>query len=116
MADAVAELSSAWTDRLEQAAVVVPLRKRALERVRELVAQGPPVDLVEAGLEQHYVFLSEREAVFVFDGPDVCETVGRLLREPALWRLSAEWAACIAGRPRLAEAGFAWLRSSRGRP
>ncbi len=108
LAESVAELSSAWTDRLEHVAVILPLRKGALERARALIAQGPPFDPAQAGLERHHVFLGEREVIFVFDGANVRETVQRLLRDPGTWRATAEWTACIAGRPRLAEPGFAW--------
>lgn len=108
LAELLAELGTAWSERLEQVAVVVPLKEGALERARTLTAQGPPFDLAEAKLDRHYVFLSEREAVFVFVGPQVGETVRRLLGDPATWGAGAGWAPLIAGRPRLAELGFAW--------
>jgi hypothetical protein len=108
IAGLVAEFSSSWTDRLEQVAVVVPLRSGALERARALIAEGPPFDPAEAGLQRHQVFFSEREIVFVFDGVDVRETVRRLMRDPTLRLAAAAWAACIAGPPRLAEPGYVW--------
>jgi hypothetical protein len=108
IAGLVAELSSTWTDRLEQVALVVPLRNGAIERARALIAEGPPFDPAEAGLQRHQVFLSEQEIVFVFDGVDVRETVRRLMRAPALRFAAAAWATCIAGPPRLAEPGYVW--------
>lgn len=108
LADALAELSTVRGERLEHVAVVVPLKPGAVERARRLIAEGPPFDPAEAGLQHHHVFVSDREVVFVFDGADVSQTVRRLLSDPRVWRLTAAWSACLAGRPRLAEAAFSW--------
>lgn len=113
IAASVAELSSSAAERREQVAVVVPLKKGAVERARRLLADGPPFDPTEAKLERHHVFFGDREAVFVFEGPDVTAAVRGLLRDPAIWRATAEWAACVSGRPRLAEPIFTWRASAR---
>ena len=47
--------------------VVLPLRAGARARVRALLAEGPPFDPEAAGLDRHQVFLSDREAVFLFE-------------------------------------------------
>lgn len=108
LADTLAELSTLRGEQGEWVAVVLPLKPGAFERALELIAEGPPFDPAEAGLGQHHVFVSEQEAVFVFDGVNVRETVRRLLTSPQAWRLSAAWAGCLAGRPRLAEAAYSW--------
>jgi hypothetical protein len=115
IADLVAEFSSAWTDRLEQVALVVPLKSGTLERARGLIAEGPPFDPAEAGLQRHQVFFSEREIVFVFDGVDVRETVRRVMSDPALpFAAAAAWADCIAGPPLLAEPAYVWPANGAG--
>ena len=49
--------------------VVVPLADGARERARELLEQGPPFDPAATHLERHSVYLTDREAVFVFETP-----------------------------------------------
>jgi hypothetical protein len=57
--------------------VVLPLQPGARERVRALLAEGPPFDPEAAGLDRHQVFLTDREGVFLFEAarPSV---IGRL--------------------------------------
>jgi hypothetical protein len=95
-------------ERVEQVAVVLPLRPGALEAARELVAEGPPFDPAEAEIERHAVFLTEREAIFVFSGADACEHLRGFLEDTAVWRAADRWAACLDGPPRLAEATFSF--------
>jgi hypothetical protein len=85
----------------ERVTVIVPLKAGHDDRAKELVAQGPPFDPAGLGLERHEVFISAREAVFVFSGPHVREKLEHATRNPALWRAGLAWRACIAGRPRL---------------
>jgi hypothetical protein len=91
--------------------LVVPLRKGAAARARELVAEGPPFELETTELDRHEVYLTDSEAVFVF------ETVGdepplRLQAgNPMLREAAAAWRECMAGRPRKAETLFSWTRT-----
>lgn len=82
-------------------AVVVPLKPGSLERARELLANGPPLDAAALGLTGHHVYLRDGEAIFVFEGPEVEARVGDAIRSPALWRAGIAWQDCIAGRPRV---------------
>lgn len=86
----------------EKVVVTVPLRKGRIGQVRELIAQGPPFDPAELGLTRHEVFLSDDEAVFVFEGPTARSTLERATRDPSLWRIWLAWRQCVRGRPRLA--------------
>jgi hypothetical protein len=90
--------------------VVVPLREGAREQVRSLLRGGPPFALPQTPLTRHDVFLTDREAVFVFEGPDAREEVQRLASDPALWRAAASWHDLLAGRPRIAQSAFSWTR------
>jgi hypothetical protein len=95
---------------VSRVAVVVPLRPDALETARRLVEAGPPVDLADTTLESHSVFLSDREAVFVFQGPDVRAVVERLIGEADVWAAATVWRGCLDGKPRIAETAYAWER------
>ena len=53
---------------MEQLAIVASLKPGMEEEARKLIAQGPPFDIGESGLERHTVYLSAREVVFVFEG------------------------------------------------
>ena len=90
--------------------LVVPLREGTLDRVRELLAEGPPFELATTHLEHHEVFLTDREAVFVFDAPGETPPLELKAGNPALRAAAAAWRECMAGRPRKAEFAFSWLR------
>jgi len=93
-----------------RAVLVLPLVEGAQERVAELLWQGPPFDPDEVGLGRHQVFLTEREAVFLFEAeePGVAE---RLLSSSRLWAAAAAWKDLVAGPPRLADDAFSWVRA-----
>lgn len=93
--------------------VVAPLREDAHATVRLLIQDGPPFQLEGTGLERHEVFLSEHEAIFVFEGENPRAAVERLLGEAAVWRAAVAWRECLAGKPRIAEEAFAWDRPVR---
>ena len=101
LADLLAALATEYADSEEQVAVIVPLKAGYADRAKELVAQGPPFDPGALGLERHEVFVTAREAVFVFAGPDVREKLERATQNPTLWRAGLAWRACMAGRARL---------------
>ena len=90
--------------------VVAPLRPAAREAARELLAQGPPFDPESTALESHQVFLTDREVVFVFEGPDAKETVQKVAGDPGVWRAAARWRELLAGRPRIADNAYIWTR------
>jgi hypothetical protein len=107
LADLLAQLCEQRAP-VEQMAVVLPLKKGAIETARALVADGPPFDPADAEIEHHELFLTEREAIFVFTGANACESVRRFAEDTAVWRAADRWAACLAGPPRLAEAAFSY--------
>jgi hypothetical protein len=101
LADLLAVLVAEHADNSEQVSVIVPLKTGCVEQAKELVAQGPPFDPAALGLKRHQVFITAREAVFVFAGPQVRKKLERATRNPTLWGAGLAWTACIAGRPRL---------------
>jgi hypothetical protein len=114
LADLLSGLAAGPTDD-RQVAVVVPLRPGRLARAKELVAAGPPFDPAALGFTRHEVFLTPTEAVFVFSGPHVRETLEQASRDPSLWRVGLTWRGCIGGRPRLARVSEALVHHDRER-
>ena len=90
--------------------VVVPVKESAREHVRALVAKGPPFDLPSSGLDAHHVFLTEREAIFVFEAADR-SALETLAANVDVWAAADAWRECVAGEPRLAEDAYSWTRS-----
>jgi hypothetical protein len=89
--------------------VVLPLRPGARDRARDLLRHGPPFDPGEAGLERHQVFISETEAIFLFEA-EARESVELLADDSSLWQAAEGWAELVAGPPHLAEGAYAWTR------
>jgi hypothetical protein len=92
--------------------VVVPLKAGVRDRVRELLKTGPPFDPEAAGLERHQVFLTDQEAVFLFEAPDQ-SILDRLARSPRLRWAAAAWREYLGGRMRVAEIAYSWARDGR---
>jgi hypothetical protein len=107
----VQELASALAESSlgpqRRAVVVVPLREGAAEGARALAAGGPPFDPAEAGLTRHELFVTETEAVFVFEALSGAALDGLLARLD-LWAAAAAWRELVAGPPRLASIAYAW--------
>jgi hypothetical protein len=108
-------LASAIASTPQMVGIVLPLRRRMLAEAAALVERGPPFDLAALGLERHHVLLSEREAIFLFEGRGVVETMQRLVRDPSVWQAASGWARVSAGPPRLAEQRYGWDSRSGGR-
>jgi hypothetical protein len=83
LSDLLATITLEHRERYERVTLIVPLRKNRIEQARALIAAGPPFDPETKGLERHEVFLSDAEAVFLFEGENAFDTVQRLAREPA---------------------------------
>ena len=96
--------------------VVVPLQPGARERVRELLERGPPFDPEAAGLERHQVFLTDQEAVFLFEARGQA-ALDRLARSIRLRDAAAVWRDFVAADDiRLAEVAYSWVRGAGGDP
>jgi hypothetical protein len=106
LVDRLAELRSAAPRR---ATVVVPLKQGAIERVRELVADGPPFDPAETALTRHQLLLTDEEAIFVFETQSD-EGLTALLGLVDIWAAAVAWHDLVDGPPRLAEVVYAWDR------
>ncbi len=95
-------------------AVVVPLADGRCDIVREFLEEGPPFDPAKIGLDRHQVFVTDREAIFVFETEKGARTLERLLAEPELWDVVSTWEHCASEEPRLATAAYQWPEHSHG--
>jgi hypothetical protein len=111
----ISELAEHLSSRLgkecvmSRAVVVLPLREGASERAAELLRGGPPFDPEEIGLERHQVFLTETEAVFVFEA-DAQDAAEKLIAEGQFWSAASAWKGLVDGPPRLADVAYSWFR------
>ena len=96
---------------MERIAVIARLREGAAERAAELLAQGPPFDPANVGLSRHAAYLSAREVVFVFEGPEVEWIVDDLattgFQAPIAAALDA-WRELVEEPARLARSAYSW--------
>jgi hypothetical protein len=95
---------------------LVPVKEGSGDRVRALLAAGPPFALERTTLDHHQVFVTEHEVVFAFRGPEAKADVERLAADPCVWRAAAEWHEILASRPRVAQLAFEWSRRESSRP
>ena len=109
----VAELSdrlgvlAADPSSMEKAAIVVPLKPGSKTAAEVLLRNGPPFDPSRLGLVQHEVYLSEEEAIFVFQGlPSVFAE--RLAEDDSFWGAATAWRPLMGGRARYADSAYSW--------
>lgn len=99
---------------IHKAAIVARLKSGAEEEAAELLAQGPPFDPEERGLNRHAAYLSAGEVVFVFEGPEVDVALDDLVGYPLGRPLRAaldRWRPLIEGHPRIARPAYEWERA-----
>ena len=102
----IADLIGALTQTLppaERVELLVPIKRGSGAEVRRLVADGPPFDPAELGLDRHDVYLTDTEVRFVFEGPTIHDTLRHTLSDAAVWRAGLAWRSHISGRPRLVD-------------
>jgi hypothetical protein len=92
----------------KRVAIVVPLEPGKREIAEAFLAEGPPFDPRELGLRRHEVYLTDDEAIFVFEAEDGLHGLEGLLAENEFWQVLPAWEHTVAGRPRLAVRAFAW--------
>jgi hypothetical protein len=100
---------------LSQIALIGCLKPGARREALALIEQGAPFDLASAGFDRHSVFLSDREVVFVFEGPDVEWELDDITSDafhPALQEAFASWRPLVEGEPRVARGVFHWDRKA----
>jgi hypothetical protein len=92
----------------ERVAVVGKLGPGSRERASQIIAEGAPYDLGEAGFRRHTVFLAEDAVVFVFEGMGIEELVRDLVDDPTRSAAFSVWGPLLEGTPALAREEFHW--------
>ena len=90
--------------------VTVSLRRGSRERVRQILREGPPVDLAELALDRHLIFHMKDELVFLFEGEHAEKTVRSMLADPRVFRQANRIGRYVKGPPRLPQEVFSWER------
>lgn len=98
------------TEGRRRLAVVLPILEDSHDAVRALIADGPPFDPEQLGLDRHQVFLTASEAIFIFESRLGADALEPLLQDPALWQSASAWHEHLAGAPSIAEDVFSWTR------
>ena len=93
-------------------AVTARLKPDASANAAELIAKGPPFDPAALGFSRHAVYLSHREVVFYFEGPEAEWIVDELVDEDVPLAVFHEWTPLIEGIPRLAREAYFWQKSA----
>lgn len=91
--------------------VVLPLADGRCDVVREFLEEGPPFDPDAIGLDKHSVYLTDHEAIFLFETEEGVEAFERILAEPDLWDVVGAWERCACEKPRVATAIYDWHRN-----
>lgn len=99
-------------ENMSRVAVVLRLKPGIRARAEALLAEGPPFDPQAAGLERHQVFVTDDEAVFVFEASDQ-RVLDRLVADAPVWAAAMAWKDLVAAPPRLAETAYSWERHER---
>jgi hypothetical protein len=100
-------------ESIRHVAIVARLKSGTEQEAADLLAQGPPFDPAERGLDRHVVYLSADEVVFVFEGPEVDVVLDDLIESPFEPRVASaleRWRPLIEGNPRIARPAYEWLR------
>jgi hypothetical protein len=96
---------------MERVAIIARLKEGSEQRAAEIVAAGPPFDLADTGIARHSIYISPREAVFVFEGHEVEWMVDELIDKPfhhELQRALDQWREIVEGQPRVARERYGW--------
>lgn len=99
---------------MDRIVITAQLKPGALERARELTAQGPPFDPAEEGLTRHAVYATETDVAFLFEGPEVERFVTAFINDPVRSTALTGWHDLVDGPPRLAHELYGWNASESG--
>jgi hypothetical protein len=91
--------------------VVVGLKPGTRDAAGELLALGPPFALEDTRFDRHAVYITDREAIFVFEAPGEGRSLDLRAEDPKLVEAATRWREVMDGRPRLAETSFTWERT-----
>ncbi len=93
---------------IHKLAIVLPLDLGKRDVARAYLDEGPPFDLRAAGVDEHEVFLTDEEVIFVFGVPRGPRTLEAILSDEDFWSVISSWERIAAGPPRIARVGYDW--------
>ena len=102
------QASSRGGEMAERLAVVAKLRPGSREEASQILADGPPYGLADAGFRRHSVFIAEEAVVFIFEGPSIEGLVRELVNDPTSSAAFSAWGPLLEGTPSLAREEFHW--------
>ena len=91
-------------------AFVVPIDPELRGMALAALAEGPPFDPADVGVDFHQVLLSGNEAIFVFGLEEGPASLERILAREDFWSVVSWWEHIAAGRPRIAEVAYEWRK------
>jgi hypothetical protein len=92
----------------ERVAVVARIRPGSRDQAKQIIAEGAPYDLGNAGFRRHSVFLADEAVIFVFEGSGIEELVRALVDDPTRSAGFSIWGPLLVGTPALAREEFHW--------
>jgi hypothetical protein len=95
---------------MQRIAVIASLKPGMGTRARRLIEHGPPFDPETLDLVRHTVYVSEDQAVFVFEGARV-EALIHAAEQSAGQAALAAWEPVLEGVPHICEQVYQWERN-----
>ena len=90
-------------------AVAAKIRPGKRAKLEQMLSEGPPYDLADAGFDHHQVYLGDEDVFFLFEGGSPVTTVKRLAAERNLMGHVVRMAGVLSSPHLLAEA-YSWDR------
>jgi len=88
-------------------AVAAKIRPGSRVKLEQMLAEGPPFDLADAGFESHQIYVGDDDVFFVFEGGSPITSVKRLAAERSLMGHLLRMASVVSS-PHLLSQAFAW--------
>jgi hypothetical protein len=98
---------------MDRFVLIAPLKPDARERAEALLAEHSALgaaDLDDAAFERHVIFLSDTEAVFLFEGDGTHESVRAIFNDPVRSTLIGHWLPLFDGPLHQAPEAYLWER------
>ncbi len=90
-------------------AVAAKIRPGSRAKLEQMLSEGPPFDLAEAGFDRHQIYLGDEDVFFLFEGGSPVSAVKRLGAERTLMGHVLRMAGVVSAPHLLAEA-YSWDR------
>ena len=90
-------------------AVAAKIRPGKRAKLEQMLSEGPPFDLADAGFDHHHVYLGDEDILFLFEGGSPVTAMKRLAAEHTLMGHVLRMAGVVSSPHLLAEA-YSWDR------